>query len=329
MDPRAAIAQTLRSSTHTLIVCHVGPDGDCLGAGLALGWALRSLGGLATVASADGVPTSLRFLPGAADVVTDLPPGWAPDVAVTVECSGLDRAGRLEAAVRRARVIVAIDHHADLQPYAHLVDWDRSAAAVGEQVADLILRLGVSIDRTIAVCLLTALVTDTGAFRYANTTPRALRLAADLIERGASVHGIVREVYEQQSASALRLLGHALTSLTLHHDGAVAVAVITPGMLAASGARPEEASGLAALLRTVTGVRLAMSLEDAGGMIRVSLRSRDGVRADRVARALGGGGHPAAAGAEVPGTLEDVMRRALDLAAHELRAAMPDEPSSP
>jgi phosphoesterase RecJ-like protein len=306
----------------------VGPDGDCLGAGLALGWALRALGCPATVASADGVPASLRFLPGAADVVTDLPPDWAPDVAVTMECSGLDRTGRLEAAVRRARVIVAIDHHADLQPYAHQVDWDRSAAAVGEQVADVILQLGVSIDQTMAVCLLTALVTDTGAFRYANTTPRALRLAADLVERGASVHDIVREVYEQQSASALRLLGRALAGLTLHHNGAVAVAVVTPDMREAAGAGPEDASGIASLLRTVAGVRLAMSLEDAGGVVRISLRSRDGVRADRVARALGGGGHPAAAGADVPGTVEDVMRRALDLAAREVSGTMPDEPSS-
>ncbi|MDR7543336.1 MAG: DHHA1 domain-containing protein [Armatimonadota bacterium] len=329
MNPRAAIAKTLRSSAHTLIVCHVGPDGDCLGAGLALRWALQSLGALATVASADGVPASLRFLPGAAEVVTELPPDWAPDVAVTLECSGLDRTGRLEAAVRRARVIVAIDHHADLQPYAHQVDWDRSAAAVGEQVADLITQLGAPIDQTMAICLLTALVTDTGAFRYANTTPHALRLAADLIERGASVHGIVREVYEQQPASALRLLGRALAGLTLHHGGAVAVAVVTPAMREAAGAGLEEASGIAALLRTVAGVRLAMSLEDAGGVIRVSLRSRDGVRADRVARALGGGGHPAAAGADVRGTLEDVMRRALDLAAHEIHGTIPDEAPSP
>ncbi|MDR7417582.1 MAG: DHHA1 domain-containing protein [Armatimonadota bacterium] len=311
-----------------MIVCHVGPDGDCLGSGLALGWALRALGVAATVASADGVPASLSFLPGAAEVVTGVAQDVVADVAVTMECSTLDRAGRLEDAVRRARTIVAIDHHADLEPYAHLTDWDRTAAAVGEMVADLIARLGVRVDRTIALCLQTALVTDTGVFRYANTTPRVLRLAADLAEAGAPVFEVVRHVYEQQPASALRLLGQALNGLTLHHDGAVAVTAITPDMLGATGASRDDVSGIAALLRTIAGVRLAMTFEADGDVIRVSLRSRDGVRADRIARALGGGGHPAAAGADVPGSLDETMRRALALAAEEIEAVRDDEPPS-
>jgi phosphoesterase RecJ-like protein len=305
-----------------LVAGHLGPDGDCLGSGLALAWALRRLGSTVTVASADGVPPALAFLPGAADVVTDVAPDHVADAAVTVECSTVDRAGRVEAAVRRARTIIAIDHHADLMPYAHLADWDQTAAAVGEQVADLIHRLGVPVDRVIALCLQTALVTDTGVFRYANTTPRVLRLAADLSERGAPVFEIVSRVYEQQPAPALRLLGQALAGLTLHHDGAVAVTAVTPEMLAAAGATREAVSGIAALLRTVAGVRLSMSFEEDAGIVRVSLRSRDGVRADRVAQALGGGGHPSAAGAEVTGRLDDVVRHGLALAAREIDRAM-------
>jgi phosphoesterase RecJ-like protein len=319
VDPRAAIAQTLKSSSCVLIVCHVGPDGDCLGAGLALGLALRRLAVPTTVASADGVPPSLAFLPGAAAVVTAVPAARV-DVAVTMECSTLDRAGALAEAVRRARTIVAIDHHADHVPYAHLLDWDLHAAAVGEQVADLIDGLGVTVDRDIAVCLLTAVLTDTGVFRFANTTPRALRLAATLMERGAAVHEVVRLVYEEQPPSTLRLLGRVLDGFTLHYGGAVATAVITPDMLAVCGARPEEASGIAAMLRTIAGVRLAMTFEGGGSRVRVSIRSRDGARADRVARTLGGGGHPAAAGADVTGSLEEAMRLALEAAAREVGA---------
>jgi phosphoesterase RecJ-like protein len=327
MDPRAAIAQTLKTSTRVLIVCHAGPDGDCLGSGLALGWALRALGVAVTVASPDGVPRGLAFLPGAAEVVTTVPGDAAADVAVTVECSTLDRAGAWERAVRRAPTIIALDHHADLEPYAHLADWDPTAAAVGEQVADLIARLGVAIDRSIALCLQTAVVTDTGVFRYANTTPRVLRLAARLAECGAPVADVVRHVYERQPASAVRLLGLALSGLTLHHDGAVAVTAVTPEMLAATGASREDVSGIAALLRTIAGVRVAMTFEADGDVVRVSLRSRDGVRADRIARALGGGGHPAAAGADVRGGLDETVRRALLLAAREIDAVDNGEPA--
>ena len=327
MNPRTVIAQTLRTSARVLIICHLGPDGDCVGAALALRLALQRLGIAAVVASADGVPASLRFLPGAGEIVTTVPDEEAADVAVTMECSSLDRAGALEGAVRRARTIVAIDHHADLEPYAHLVDWDRGAAAVGEQVADLIERLGVPMNRALALCLLTALVTDTGVFRYTNATARALRLAAHLVDRGATVHEIVRAVYEGQPPSSLRLLGHALAGLSLHGGGAIATTVITPGMLAASGAAAEETSGIAAMLRTVAGVLVAMTFEESGDRVRVSIRSRDGVRADRIARTLGGGGHPAAAGAEVRGGLDETVQVALDAAAREIETVRHGAPA--
>ncbi len=329
MEPRATIAEVLKAGRSVLIACHVEPDGDCLGSGLALYWALDALRIPVVIACHNGVPASLRYLPGADRVVTDVGPDQAFDVAVTLECSSLDRAGRLAEAVRRAETIVAIDHHADLDPYAHLADWDPSTAAVGEQVAELIGRLGVPVDRRIALCLQTAIVTDTGVFRYANTRPATLRLAADLMERGASVVDVVRPVYEEQPASGLRLLGQALGGFTLHHNGAVAVTTITPEMLAAAGASREEVSGIAAALRAIAGVRLAMSFEaDEDGVVRVSLRARDGVRADRIARSLGGGGHPAAAGAEIRGRLDEVVRRALALAARELGVGYSGEPAT-
>lgn len=326
VEPRAAIAQTLRASRRVLIVCHAAPDGDCLGSGLALADALGRLGVEVTVGSADGVPASLAFLPGADRVVTAVPDDAAYDAVVTMECSTPARAGALEPALRRGRTLLAIDHHGDHVPYADITDLDPRAAAVGEQVADLIGRLGVVVDARLATNLLTALVTDTGVFRYPNTTPAALRLAADLMERGGSIPAIVRAVYDDQPAAAVRLRGLAVAGLALHHDGRIATTVITPAMLEAAGARPEDASGIAATLRTIAGVRLAMVFEPHDGGVRISIRSRDGVRSDRVAQALGGGGHPAAAGADVPGGLEDVMPRALALAAREVNGV--DAPSA-
>lgn len=319
MDVRAAVAQALKTSARILIACHTSPDGDALGSGLALALALERLGRSVAVGSQDGVPQSLAFLPGAGRLVVSAPAGIAFDAAVTIECSTLERAGAFASSIKAAPLIVAIDHHADHHPYAHLTDLDPSAAAVGEQVADLIARLGVAIDRPIATNLLAAIITDTGVFRFANTTPRALRLAADLIERGADAQEIVRAVYEEQPPEALRVLGAALANLELREGGAVAFTVVTPAMLDAAGARADDVQGVAALLRTIRGVRLAMVFEQRAGAVQVSIRARNGVRANAVAQALGGGGHPGAAGAEVPRTLADVIAAALDAAGREVR----------
>ncbi|MCL6553367.1 MAG: DHH family phosphoesterase [Firmicutes bacterium] len=324
MTPRATIARVLARSRRTLLVCHEGPDGDCVGAALALARALDAPAHEVVVACPDAVPAALRFLPGAERIVATVPEDWRADVAVTLECGSLQRAGALAGAVTRAGTIVAIDHHAHHDGYAHLIDWDPSAAAVGELVADLITRLGVPLDAGMAQALLTAVVTDTGVFRYANTTPRVLRLAADLIERGADLGQIVRRVYEEQPVGAVRLLGAALAACELHCGGAVATAVVTAAMRAAAGPGADEASGVAAALRTIAGVRLAAVLEERQDRVHVSFRAREGVRADLVAARLGGGGHAAAAGAQVCLPLDAARRQVLAAVAAELAEACHD-----
>lgn len=324
MDPRDTIARALRASGHTLIVCHMGPDGDCLGAGLALAGALERIGVDATVACVDGVPDSLAFLPGASRVVKAVPDSMSIPVAVALECSTLDRAGGLASALGRARTLIAIDHHSESLSDAHLTYWDPTAAAVGELIMDLIGHLGVTVDRPIATCLLAALVTDTGVFRFANTTPRTLRLAAELMERGASLWEVVRSVYEEQPAPAVRLMGHALAASLLYENGEVAMTAVTPAMLAAAGAGPDEVAGIASILRTISGVRLAVVLEDRGDTVRVSIRARDGVRADRMAHELGGGGHGGAAGAEMRCRMEEAVPRVLSAASRAVHPACDD-----
>ncbi len=321
MDPRETIARALSSAGRALIVCHPDPDGDCLGAALALHAALEQIGVEATVACEDGVPGSLAFLPGAGRVVRAVPADVPIPVAAALECDTPERAGSLAAALRRARTLIAIDHHGERPIGAHLAYWDPAAAAVGEMVMDLITELGVTIDRPMAACLLAAIVTDTGVFRYANTTPRTLRIAAELIERGASLSEIVRAAYEEQPAPTVRLLGHALAASRLHEDGAVAMTTVTPAMLAAAGAGADDIEGIAEALRTISGVRLAVMVHDRGDSVRVSIRARDGVRADRMARELGGGGHPGAAGAQMGSGLDEAMPRVLRAASRAVRSA--------
>ncbi len=323
------IAAILRRSPNVLIACHVAPDGDCLGSALALHLALTRLGVQAQVASADGVPEPFLTLPGAGRVLTT-PAAARADVAVAMECSTLDRAGTFAAALAGATTLINIDHHLSNAGYGQLVYWDTSAAAVGEQIAKVIQALRVPIDREIAQCLLTAVVTDTFSFRFPNTTAQTLRLAADLVDAGASVPEIVERVYETRSAAGLRLLGMTLAGLRVSADGRIAWATVTPEMLAAAGATSDETTGFVGMLRQIRGVQVALLFEVTPDGVRVGIRSRDGARSNVIAEAFGGGGHQGAAGFTGTQPLDQTIAATLAEVDKELRqAAAPSAPSRP
>lgn len=314
------IARILRTSPDALIVCHVAPDGDCLGASLALATSCERAGVRAIVGSSDGVPEAYRYLPGS-DRIVSTPPDRRVSVGVAMECSSLERAGVFADALRGAGTLINIDHHLSNAGYGSIVYWDTTAAAVGEQIYDIIRAMGTPITADIAQCLLAALVTDTGSFRFPNTTPRTLRLAAELMEAGGSVHTVVERVYETRSAASLRLIGRALNHLSLSSDGRVVWTVITPEMLQEAGALPEDTAGIVGMLRQIRGVKVALLFEVTPAGIRVGIRSRDGVRSNVIAETLGGGGHKGAAGFTMPGTLEEVIARTLGEVEKELRAS--------
>jgi phosphoesterase RecJ-like protein len=314
------IAGILKSSPDALIVCHVGPDGDCLGGSLALALACETVGVRAVVGSADGVPEAYAVLPGAARIVAVPPAEKRFNVGVAVECSNLDRAGTFAEALRGSRTLINIDHHLSNAGYGNIVYWDTSAAAVGEQVHEIIRAMGVALTPAIAQCLLTAIVTDTGSFRFPNTTPRTLRLAADLMDLGASVHAVVERVYETRTPGSLRLTGAALRELTLSADGRIAWTVVTPEMLQQAGALTEDTAGLVGMLRQIRGVKVAFLFEVTPAGVRVGIRSRDAVRSNVIAETFGGGGHKGAAGFTAEGELDDVIARTLAEAEKELRA---------
>ncbi len=304
------IATTLRRSPDVLIACHVGPDGDCLGSALALGGAVERLGIRAVIGSSDGVPGTFTFLPGADRIITTPPPERF-GVSVAIECSTLERAGAFAPSLAASGIIINVDHHLSNTGYGSLNYWDPAAAAVGEQIYEVILALGVSLDAAIAQCLLTAIVTDTGGFRFPNVTAHTLRLAAALVDVGASVHQVTERVYETKTLAGLRLLGMALTNAEITADGQVAWTVVTPEILVNAGAASEETTGIVGMLRQIHGVRVALLFEVGPEGVRVGIRSRDGVRANVIAEALGGGGHVGAAGFTSSGTVEEVVAKTL------------------
>jgi bifunctional oligoribonuclease and PAP phosphatase NrnA len=321
MTPAARIAEALRSRRHVLLLNHESPDGDCLGSTLALGHALWARGQRATVGSVDGLPEMYRFLPGSDRVTSVLPGGETFDAAVFMECSTPERAGGLAARAAGVPLWVNIDHHVSNAGYGDLIYSDVTASAVGELVYPIVQALVPALDRSMATCLMTALLTDTGSFRYASVTPRTFTIAAELLGAGASPAEVYVEVYENRPVTSLRLLGMALSRLTVSEDGRVAWTVVTQEMLRDAGARMEETEGIVTTLRALRGVQVAILFKEEPDAIRVSLRGRGGVRVNVIAEAFGGGGHAAAAGFTARGALPDVVRQTLDAVLRALGAA--------
>lgn len=307
MTPEKIVSR-LRQGHRFLLSSHANPDGDAIGSELGLARVLRALGKSATIWNLHPTPPVYRHLPGADSIhVGAEPPAGFPDAfdaAFVLECPTLDRTGLEERLSGIA--LLNVDHHLGNSHWGEINWVDPQAPAVGVMVAELARKLGVRPDPDACDCLLLALVTDTGGFRFANATPAAFTAAARLLEEGARVERVSRWLYESQSEGSVRLLGELLATLERHGDrGEVASVHVSREMFERAGAAPGDSEGLIDVPRSIAGVEAVVLLRELGdGEWKVSLRSRGGVDVERVARRHGGGGHRNAAGCRFAGTLE-------------------------
>ena len=301
----------LRSADEVAIACHVNPDGDALGSLLAASLGLQRLGkktyptwGTAPTA----IPFSYQFLPGVDTIVQvdDLPD---TDTFLAVDCGAGDRLGDLEARARSSRTLINIDHHPGNDNFGthNLVVTHVSSTA--ELVTRMLQDLNVEIDKDIATCLYTGLVTDTGRFQYANSSPDTLRLAADLLALGVEATEIATEVFESSPFGYLKLVGRVLDRAVLFEDVRFVYSWLTLSDLAETGVAPDETDKLIDAVRSTRAADVAaLFKEQSDGRYRVSLRSK-GPSVGAIARKRAGGGHELAAGF----TADDVEQTVIDL----------------
>ncbi|MCE5191424.1 MAG: DHH family phosphoesterase [Actinomycetia bacterium] len=308
------VAETLLGARSVAICAHVDPDGDAMGSTLGLTHLLRDCG-VAVVpllASGDHAPATYAFLPGASELqaASSAP---AVDVFVALDAPDPVRLGGGEERAREAHTLIVIDHHPDNKRFGDINLVDEHAAATGELLWELLPYLDCSADTTTASCLFTAIMTDTGRFSYGNTSPAALRHAAEMIEAGANVSDLYRRVYENRSPGALALVARTLDRLTFANGGQIAYSWIDEADFAETGALPEETENLIDEIRVVSGVETVALLKASSDSVRVSLRAKNGYDVGLVARTLGGGGHAAAAGFTRAGSLDAVLGELLPL----------------
>lgn len=316
--PGELVELLARPRGKTLVLGTVQPDGDLLGSQIGLGLALANAGAPVTLAGPHPVPEALRFLPGATLVERwETAPGVF-DLVILNDCPDPSRTGGLlEGARGPATTVVNIDHHPDNKRYGNLNWIEPEASATGEMVWDLIRAVGFKVTPEIATNLFTAIHTDTGSFRYSNTTARALRIAADLVAQGARPALVAGALYEGRRVEDLRRLGTLLARVEVSPDGQVAWLELPQGSV------PEafvEAEDLVTYPRSIASSKVALLLREVGpGRVKVSLRAKGGVNVGKIAAAFGGGGHANAAGCTVAGSLGEVREALLRAVADQLQ----------
>jgi len=313
-----AVADTIRANDRFLVVTHENPDGDALGSMLGLALGLRALRrDVVMYLSGDApTPAEYRFL-DLADVRRELPDDLEERVLLAVDCANERRIGEQDTGVDRAKLVVNIDHHHDNSEFGDVNLIVADASSTSEIVRDIFRELDVALTPEIAAALYVGLVTDTGRFQYTNTTPKALRLAAELVEAGADVHGIFQHVYETVQFSKLKLLARALERAQLFEGGGLVVSYLVKDDFGDVGAEEPYSEGIIDSLRAVEGSEMVALIREPprneGPARRISLRSsHDEVDVSAIARKMGGGGHRQAAGfsSEKPiGEIVEFLRR--------------------
>ncbi len=307
-----ALLEAFRSHPRFLLTSHARPDGDAIGSVLAMAEVLQQLGVETRVVLLDEIPAIYRSLPGVETILQ------TPDVtriesdpsvpAILLECDGIPRCG-LEGL--EGRMLINIDHHASGREFG-AINWiDENACAVGEMIYRIAIAAGVKITPSMATCLYTAVLSDTGSFTYASTNADTFAMVHNLAAHGANPSQIARDIYFSNPESKIRLLGTALSNL--HTDGPLAWSWVTTSDMDRAGAGEEDCEGVVNYLISIAGVESAVFLRElpTSAQYRLSIRSKGKVDVAQVAEFFGGGGHRSASGCTLEGPLPVATERIL------------------
>jgi len=297
------VVAELRRRSSFMFVSHVKPDGDTLGAGLALGLAMKSLGKRVGYFQQDAVPRNLRFLPDTEFVMRAVAADLPKDTLwVFGDMSDFSRAGEFLPQIARENML-NIDHHLGNSRFGALNYILETEASTGTCVLRILKAMKIPVTPDIATCILTTIMTDTGAFMHTNTTSDVMRMSAEMMELGADKPLITDQIFANKRFAATKLVGIAVSLARLEEDGRYCWTVVDEAMLKACDADGEDTEEIVQHLRAVEGVEAAALFKDFDGAVRVSLRSSGKVNVQAAAATLGGGGHFMASGLTYPGDL--------------------------
>lgn len=310
------------SNQNFVLTTHINPDGDGLGTECALAYFLKQLGKDALILNHSATPSNYEFLNQIFPIQQFNPFQHTSlvekaDVVIIIDTNSPERLGNLKTAVlQNTGVKVCIDHHLDPEEFADLYILDEPSSATGEIVYRLLNYLNdrQPIDKKIASSLYTAIVTDTGSFRYPKTDPEVHKIVAHLIQAGADPVAIHEAVYEQSSIERLRLLGKALSNIQLAHDGKVAYIVLTKELFADTGTEEVDTDFFVPYTLSIAGVQVGLMFSELDDCIKINFRSKGDIWINELAKHFGGNGHKNAAGARIAHVpMNDLVSQVLEL----------------
>lgn len=313
------VIDAINGSSKVIVTSHVNPDGDNVGSGLALCQALRKLDKEAVFVLDDNIPEIYKFLEGTKEVQKpDTFSDKGYDLIISVDCGDLERLGSVSELIGDKQLI-NIDHHTSNTKFGTINLVEESSAATAEIIYRLIKSMGIFIDKSIAECVYTGIVTDTGQFQYSNTNEETHVIAAELIIAGVSPAYIFNKVYQNNPKEKVLLIKEVLKSLEFHYDDKVSCITLTKAQLESISKDELDTEGLINLARDIEPVEVAVFLkEKESNVIRASLRSKNKVDVCAIAKAFGGGGHVRAAGCTLTGTIEQAKESILSAIQKEI-----------
>lgn len=316
--PVSRAAEILMQRDNITLLCHRRPDGDTVGSAFALYYALQMLGKEVRVLCADPLPEMYRYL------YPDYTPSrvleWPVEYVVAADVATADLLGGLEEKYGQM-VDLCIDHHPSNTDYAALTCLWAGAAACAEPAAAIIKAIGLPVSGRIAECLYTGLATDTGGFRFSNTTAATMRLAAEIMESGVDTARLNTCIFESVSKAKMLAEARMMSALQFYENDRIAVMPVTLAIRAETGVTGEELEDVAGIPRKIEGVLLGITIKEHEEECHISLRSKEPVNADRIAAAFDGGGHRFAAGCTIRASVEEAAR----LLVEEARKHLPKE----
>jgi bifunctional oligoribonuclease and PAP phosphatase NrnA len=314
------LADLLETNDRFLVTTHVRPDGDALGSEVGMAGLLRQKGKDVRVVNASPTPPRYDFLDPGLNLFEHFGHKVQPEeladrqVAIILDLSSWNQLGDMAGFIRQfAGSRVVIDHHVSEDDLGARVFKDSTAEATGILVMKAIAALGCSLTPEVANALLTAIAMDTGWFRHSNTRSGTLRAVAELIDAGAKVDALYRQLFERNTLGRLKLMGETLGGMQTDLGGKIAYAMISKDDLVRTKAIPPDSEDLVDYTVSLRGVEVGMLfIEQARGGVKVSFRARNGLDCSLLAAKFGGGGHREAAGATILGTMPEVVGRVLE-----------------
>lgn len=305
------IKNRIQNSSNIAILSHVAPDGDNIGSSLALYNTLKNMGANPVYILDDDIPKVYKFLKGAQNIhKPDIVHNF--DLVFVLDCGDIERLGKSRMYINN-QFVINIDHHISNTYFGDINLIDANSSATGEIIYKLINKLHSAIDREIAECLYTAIVTDTGQFQYSNTTSKTHEIIAELIKNGVNPSYIYKNIYQSQPKEKIMLIKKALESLELYYNDMLSCITLSKQQILESGAKESDTENIINYGRDIDGVEVAVFLKEIDTKkIKVSLRSNSAIDVCKIAMSFGGGGHIRASGCTIKNTLEIAKQLVLD-----------------